>query len=133
MALTPRGWSAQTRSDWPTRSTISTFFTADSLRVMLGIGPTSPFRLHAALKSVGRTHKVQALPLLLKHLCQTSLCVRFGRTRPVLLLGHIREGHLNGVPSARWNGRLATFPVAALVVARPPTAVNGNWVGSILP
>jgi exodeoxyribonuclease V alpha subunit len=26
------------------------FFTADSLRVMLGIGPTSPYRLHAALK-----------------------------------------------------------------------------------
>jgi exodeoxyribonuclease V alpha subunit len=28
------------------------FLTADSLRVMLGIGPTSPFRLHAALKYV---------------------------------------------------------------------------------
>ena len=68
------------------------FFTADSLRVMLGIGPTSPFRLHAALKSVGRTHKVQAVPLLLEHLCQLSLCVRFGRTRPVLLPSHIREG-----------------------------------------
>ena len=27
------------------------FLTADSLRVMLGIGPTSPFRLHAALES----------------------------------------------------------------------------------
>src|SRR5262249_52943898 len=26
------------------------FLTADSLRVMLGIGPTSPFRLHAALR-----------------------------------------------------------------------------------
>ena len=28
------------------------FLTADSLRVMLGIAPTSPFRLHAALKYV---------------------------------------------------------------------------------
>src|SRR6185312_586990 len=28
------------------------FLTADSLRVMLGIGPTSPFRLHAALRYV---------------------------------------------------------------------------------
>jgi Helix-hairpin-helix containing domain len=28
------------------------FVTADSLRVMLGIGPTSPFRIHAALKYV---------------------------------------------------------------------------------
>src|SRR5438132_7259378 len=28
------------------------FLTADSLRIMLGIAPTSPFRLHAALKYV---------------------------------------------------------------------------------
>jgi exodeoxyribonuclease V alpha subunit len=43
------------------------FLTADSLRVMLGIGPTSPFRLHAALKYVlglvARTEGHVYLPL----------------------------------------------------------------------
>ncbi|MBV9171344.1 MAG: AAA family ATPase, partial [Chloroflexi bacterium] len=43
------------------------FVTADSLRVMLGIGPTSPFRLHAALKyvlgSVARTEGHVYLPV----------------------------------------------------------------------
>ena len=43
------------------------FLTADSLRVMLGIGPTSPFRLHAALKyvlsQVARTEGHVYLPL----------------------------------------------------------------------
>ncbi len=43
------------------------FFTADSLRVMLAIGPTSPFRLHAALKYVlslvARTEGHVYLPL----------------------------------------------------------------------
>jgi len=43
------------------------FFTADSLRVMLAIGPTSPFRLHAALKYVlslvARTEGHVHLPL----------------------------------------------------------------------
>ena len=43
------------------------FLTADSLRVMLGIGPTSPFRLHAALRyvldQVARTEGHVYLPL----------------------------------------------------------------------
>jgi exodeoxyribonuclease V alpha subunit len=43
------------------------FVTADSLRLMLGIGPTSPFRLHAALKYVlslvARTEGHVYLPL----------------------------------------------------------------------
>ena len=43
------------------------FLTADSLRVMLGIGGTSPFRLHAALKYVlglvARTEGHVYLPL----------------------------------------------------------------------
>jgi exodeoxyribonuclease V alpha subunit len=43
------------------------FLTADSLRVMLGIGPTSPFRLHAALNyvlaQVARTEGHVFLPL----------------------------------------------------------------------
>jgi exodeoxyribonuclease V alpha subunit len=43
------------------------FVTADSLRVMLGIGPTSPFRLHAALRylldQVARTEGHVYLPL----------------------------------------------------------------------
>src|SRR5205823_4268271 len=43
------------------------FVTADSLRVMLGIGPTSPFRVHAALKYVlslvARTEGHVYLPL----------------------------------------------------------------------
>ena len=43
------------------------FITADSLRVMLGIGPTSPFRLHAALRyvleQVARTEGHVYLPL----------------------------------------------------------------------
>jgi ATP-dependent exoDNAse (exonuclease V) alpha subunit len=43
------------------------FLTADSLRIMLGIAPTSPFRLHAALKYVlsvvARTEGHVYLPL----------------------------------------------------------------------
>jgi exodeoxyribonuclease V alpha subunit len=43
------------------------FLTANSLRVMLGIGPTSPFRLHAALKyvlgQVARTEGHVYLPI----------------------------------------------------------------------
>jgi exodeoxyribonuclease V alpha subunit len=44
------------------------FLTADSLRVMLGIGPTSPYRLHAALRytleQIARTEGHVYLPLV---------------------------------------------------------------------
>ena len=66
MALTPRSLSANPYRLADEIHGIG-FFTADSLRVMLAIGPTSPFRLHAALKYVlslvARTEGHVYLPL----------------------------------------------------------------------